>query len=106
MAVPAWLKHAFAVDDGPLEPTPAQAALIDRLAREVVRRGMTVPAIAFLQMSEPLNYVASQAMQFFSPMVTAIFDAREYQELATFLEHRKSVNYICEVIERYSAEKG
>ena len=106
MAVPAWFKHAFSVDDGPLEPTPEQAELIDRLAREVVRRGMTAPALAFLEMSQPLNYVASQAMQFFSPMVTAIFDAREYQALAKFLEHRKSVNYICEAIERKSAEQG
>ena len=104
MPLPQWLKHAFAADDGPLKPTPEQAALVDRLAREVVRRGMTVPALAFLEMSQPLNYVTAQAIRFFSPMIGAVADTSAHRQLAELLEHRGAIDYICRAIERAQAE--
>jgi len=106
MRLPGWLKHAFAADDGPLEPTPDQAALVDRLAREVVRRGMTVPALAFLEMSQPLNYVTSQAIHFFTPMIGAVANTNAHQLLADLLEHRGSIEYICQAIERVQRESS
>jgi hypothetical protein len=102
MPLPQWLKNAFAVDQGPLEPTPEQAALVERLAREVVRRGMTVPALAFLEMSHPLNYVTAQAIHFFTPMIGAVADTKAHESLADLLEHRGSIEYICRAIERES----
>ncbi len=103
MPLPAWLRHAFAVNDGPLEPTPEQAALVQKLAEEVVRRGMTTPALAFLEMSQPLNFVASQAIVFFTPMISAMLDTRAHETLAKFLEHRGAIEYICQQIEARSA---
>jgi hypothetical protein len=105
MPLTQWLKHAFSVDDGPLVPTPEQAELVDRLAAEVVRRGLTTPALAFLEMSQPLNYVASQALVFFSPMISAVVDAPSHRLLAEFLEHRGSVEYVCQRIEALSARQ-
>jgi hypothetical protein len=104
MPLPQWLKHAFAVDDGPLEPTPEQVAMVEKLAREVVRRGMTVPALAFLEMTHPLNYVASQAIHFFTPMISAVTDSNGHKMLAAFLEHRGSIEYVCQTIERFQSE--
>ncbi len=106
MAIPQWLRNAFAVDDGPLEPTPEQADLVDKLAKEVVRRGMTTPALAFLEMSQPLNYVASQAMVFFAPMISALTDSRGHTILAELLEHRGALTYICSRIELQSTNKS
>lgn len=95
-----WLKHAFAVDaDGDTEPNAVQRALIHRLCKEIVRRRMTAPALAFLEMSRPLNYLASQTMHFFAPFVTAVGGAREYQELAAFLERRGSIDFLCRCLE-------
>ncbi|OAI51457.1 hypothetical protein AYO47_07105 [Planctomyces sp. SCGC AG-212-M04] len=104
MPLPQWLKNAFAVDHGPLEPTPEQTALVDRLAREVVRRGMTVPALAFLEMSHPLNYVTAQAIHFFTPMIGAVANTNAHQVLADLLEHRGAIEYICQQIERVQTE--
>ncbi|QDT54125.1 hypothetical protein Pan44_21520 [Caulifigura coniformis] len=104
MRLPGWLKHAFAADDGPLTPTPEQAALVDRLAHEVVRRGMTVPALAFLEMSHPLNYVTSQAIHFFTPMIGAVSNTNAHRLLADLLEHRGAIEYICQAIERVQAD--
>jgi hypothetical protein len=104
MPLPQWLKHAFAADDGPLEPTPEQIDLVERLAREVVRRRMTVPALAFLEMSHPLNYVTSQAIHFFTPMIGAVANTNAHRLLADLLEHRGAIEYICRAIERVQAE--
>jgi hypothetical protein len=104
--MPGWLKHAFAVDAGPIDPTPEQLEIVDRLAREVVRRGMTVPALAFLEMTQPLNFVAAQALHFFQPLLSAVFDVRKQQQFAEFLEHRGAIDFICRAIERTVADES
>ena len=104
MPLPQWLKHAFAVDDGPLNPTPEQSAMVEKLAGEVVRRGMTVPALAFLEMTHPLNYVASQAIHFFTPMISTVTDSNTHKMLAEFLEHRGAIEYVCQRIEAVQLE--
>jgi ubiquinone/menaquinone biosynthesis C-methylase UbiE len=104
MPLPQWLKNAFAVDHGPIDPTPEQAALVERLARVVVRRGMTVPALAFLEMSQPLNYVTAQAIHFFTPMIGAVANTDAHRQFADLLEHRGSIEYICQAIERASQQ--
>ncbi|MBI3864932.1 MAG: hypothetical protein HY290_23900 [Planctomycetia bacterium] len=104
-----WLKHAFAIEkEGTIAPTPAQQAVIDRLCTQVVARGMTTPALVFLESVRPLNYLSSQILQFFTPILSVVADRRACDDLAEFLEHRGSVEYVCrriEEIEREQAEK-
>lgn len=100
-----WLKHAFAVEPpGPVEPTEAQAAIVDRLCREVVRRRMTTPALIALEMSRPLNFVTAQAIHFFDPLIKSISDANGHRDFATFLEKRGSIEYLVRRIEELEAE--
>ena len=100
-----WLKHAFAVKAGNSEaPTPAQQAAADRLCREVVRRRLTTPALAFLEMSRPLNYLGSQALHFFQPLISSLADGEAAHHFAQFLERRDSVDYLCRRIEELEAE--
>lgn len=98
----SWLKHAFEVDPpGPAEPSAEERDLIDRLARAVVRRGLTTPAILALECSRNLNFIASQAMVFFAPVVKLIFNRQEYSIFAGFLERRGSIAYLCDRIEEF-----
>jgi hypothetical protein len=98
-----WLKHAFAIEpEGAVEPTEAQRAVIDSLCRQVVARGLTTPALVFLESVRPLNYVTSQTLLFFAPILSAVADAKACQDLADFLEHRGSVDYLCRRIEEIS----
>lgn len=100
-----WLKHAFAVEpSGPAEPTPEQERVIDRLCRELVRRHLTTPALLFLEMSRPMNYLGAQAMHFFSPFISAVTDAQGHRHFAAFLERRGSIDYLCRRIEQLEAE--
>ena len=101
-----WLKHAFAVEPpGPVEPTEEQRPVVERVCGEVVRRGLTTPAIMALEMSRPLNFVGSQALHFFSPIISALTDAQGHKQFAEFLEHRGSIEYLCRRIEELEAER-
>lgn len=101
-----WLKHAFAVEpDGPAEPTGSEREIAERVCREVVRRRMATPALMFLEISRPLNYLGSQAMHFFAPIVTALVEKDGYRTFAAFLERRGSIDYLCRQIEALEAEQ-
>lgn len=95
-----WLKHAFAVEPGgPVVPTEAEAALVSRLARAVVRRGLTSPALLALECSHNLNFFASQALVFFAPLLQLLFNRQEYDTVVGFLERRGSIEYMCRRLE-------
>jgi len=100
-----WFQHAFATDPpGPAQPTDAQRLVVDRLCREVVQRRMSTPALMALEMSRPLNYVSAQLLHFFQPFLTVLTDAAAYDQFATFLEQRGSVDYISGRLEALEAE--
>lgn len=95
-----WLKHAFAIEpEGAIAPTPEQRAIIDRLCRQVVARGLSVPTLIFLESVRPLNYISAQTLQFFAPILSVVADRRACDDLAEFLEHRGSVDFLCRRIE-------
>ena len=92
------LRHAFAVDaPGPEQPTPEQQEAVDWFCSQVAKRHLTTPGLIALEMSRPLNYIASQAMHFFAPGVWSLVRPRTYQQyehFAAFLERRGSVEYL------------
>jgi len=86
------LRHAFAIDpEGPSEPTEEQARIVDRLCREIARRRLTAPALLYLEISRPLNYVGSQFLHFIRPILGVMLDTRSLEHFASFLEKRGSV---------------
>lgn len=102
------IKHAFAVDPpGPAEPTPEQQGPVDRICREIARRNLTVPGVIALELSRPLNFIASQAMHLFSPAVWAIAQKQgheNYRHFAAFLEKRGSIDYFIARVEHFEEE--
>lgn len=100
-----WLKHAFAVDPpGPADPTPQQRDAVDAVCRQIVKRHLTTPALVFLEMSKPLNYLGSQAMHFFAPVLSVLSGGQGHRHFAAFLEHRGSIDYLCRRLEELEAE--
>lgn len=80
-----------------------QEAVFEKLAKWVVRKGMTVPAIMALESVKPLNYVSSQTMVFFEPIFQAIFNMREYDIVREALERRESIEILILRIEEFDA---
>ncbi|MDB4637760.1 hypothetical protein OAF24_02565 [bacterium] len=102
-----WLKHAFAIDDGKaVLPSPHQTKAIDRVLNEVHRRGMALPASMALETCRPLNYVGSQLLVFFSPLMKVILGVHAQDEFARFLEKRGSIDYLLDRLEKLAEAPG
>ncbi len=103
-----WFKHAFAVDPpGEHEPLPEQQEVVDWVCKQIARRRLTTPGLIFLEMGRPLNFLASQMMRFFDPILSAVLREKgfgHYKHFAQFLEHRGSVDYLCRRIEHFEQE--
>lgn len=89
----------------PLEPTPAQAAAVSKVARFVVRFGLTVPAILALESLRPLSFVGSQMMHLLSPSIGVFLPVTEWDELARLLEDRRGLEVLLRAIEREDHER-
>jgi hypothetical protein len=47
--------------------------LVEQVAREIQLRGLTIPAVLFLQASRPYRPLGSSAMVFFDPVLRGVF---------------------------------
>ena len=82
-----------------------EAILLERVARQVVGRGLTVPAILFLESMKPLSFLGGQLMAFCSPFVHLMVDAKSYDTFAASIERRENVERLICRIEALSAEQ-
>ena len=78
--------------------------MVAKIARAVVERNLTAPAIFFLESTKPLSFIGSQVMVFFDPLVRSIFNVRGYDDVRIALEDRRNVELLLDEIERYDAE--
>ena len=74
--------------------------LITGLADKIVRRGLAVPAIYFLEMVKYMSFFGGQIMVFFGPIITVFLQAESYYKFAELLEDRKNVEYLLTELER------
>jgi hypothetical protein len=87
---------------GPSLPEDEDAVL-EKLARKTVEKGMAVPAILFLESVKPLNFIGSQAMVFFEPIVQTVFNFKDYDTLRRALEKRTTIEFLLLKIEKHDA---
>lgn len=83
---------------------PQELELMDRVAKKVTEWSMTVPAIVTLESVKPLNFIGSQAMVFFEPIVQTIFNIRDYDTFRQALEKRETIEILIRKIEEYDVE--
>lgn len=83
--------------------SPRQRELMERLADRIVRLRMSAPAILFLESVRPLNYVGSQVMVFFAPVVRGFLGLPEWDEVRQVLERRESIGWFLDKIEEKEA---
>ncbi len=82
---------------------PEEEAVLDKVAHKVVDRGMTIPAILALESVKPLNYIGSQLMVFFEPIVQSLFNFKDYDNFRSALEKRATIEILLLKIEKYDA---
>ena len=89
------LKHAFAIGKSEsFSPNKKEEAVVEKVCNEIVKRHVTLPAIVMLETFRPLNYLGSQLMHFFHPIISSILTIDGYSDFTTLLEKRESVDYI------------
>ena len=66
---------------------------------------MAVPAVLFLESLGPVNFLGSQAVHFFTPLLEVVFPVRDVQRVALLLERRETLSRLAQLIEK-RAETG
>jgi len=84
--------------------TDEQQSAVNRVASFVVRFGMTVPAILWLEGTRPLAFVGSQLMHLLTPTVATMLPVNEWDALAALLEEREGIEVLIARIEALDAE--
>ena len=77
--------------------------VLEKVATRVVRWKMSVPAIIFLESVKPLNYIGSQTMVFFEPIVQTVFNFKDYDTFRRAMERRENVERLLQKIEAADA---
>lgn len=91
------VRYALAMPP-PLELAPADREVLAKVASMLVRRRLGSPALMVLEMSRPINFVASQFLVFMKPFATALLNPTEYERFVRILEHREGIDALVEAI--------
>ncbi len=84
--------------DAPLNASDRDA-MIETIAGEVTKRGMTVPAILFLEMHKPLGFLAGQTLIFGAGFLAPIVGPKNLQKWAKLIENPDDVERLIRRIE-------
>ena len=87
------------------EYTPEeQERLLDRIAEQIVRRRLEMPAAMFLEMHRPMRFFAGQGLLLASPLLGALFGLDEVYKLSRMVEDPATVDRLLERIEERSKQ--
>ena len=89
---PSWLYEGHKLSE-------EDVVFLERLAKWVVQRRMSAPALLFLESVKPLNFVGSQFMFFFEPIVKIFVGGKGYTRFAQLMENRDNVEAFLQCIE-------
>jgi hypothetical protein len=82
------------------ELTDDERSMLDELAKGLARRRLTAAALFFLESHRPLQFVASQVMVFFQPIVQIIWrDPKRWEQVQSVLAKRGSVELLLRRLE-------
>ena len=99
------VRHAFAIPRQQ-KLTERERAFLDRLARKVVERDIASAAVFFLESVKPLNYLGSQVVVFFKPIISLAFRPEQCDQVAELLSKRGALEALAEMIETYDTAKA
>jgi hypothetical protein len=88
----------------PLESTEEQRdELVEQVAREIQIRGLTGPAVHFLQASRPYRPLGANAMLFFDPVLRGLFGG-EMAGASAILADDAGIELLIERLEELAEE--
>jgi len=73
--------------------------ILEKIAGTVVKRGMSVPAVLFLETMKPLNFIGAQIMNFFGPFLESLVPGEQLYRFTEMMENRNNVELLIQRIE-------
>ena len=80
--------------------------ILNSFAKEIVDRGIAVPAIFFLESTKYLSFMGSQFLVFLGPLMTSFINNQKYYNFASLLEDRDNIEYVINRIEYLNVRAG
>ncbi len=77
--------------------------LVEQVAREIQLRGLTAPAVLFLEASRPYRPLGSNAMLFFDPVLRSLFGG-ELMSASAILADDAGIEQLIERLEELDEE--
>ena len=74
--------------------------ILNKFAKEIVDRGVSVPAIFFLESTKYISFVGSQFLIFLGPIATSFVSTQKYYQFTELLEDRDNIEYVIRKIEQ------
>jgi ASC-1-like (ASCH) protein len=100
----SFFKSDANLSDPNHRPLPEEEQLVlDKIARKTVQwgAGMTVVAIMTLESMKPANFIMSQVLVFFEPIIQSVFTIKDYDTFRSALEKRETIEILIQKIEEY-----
>ena len=76
--------------------------IIEKAAQEIVKRGLTAPALLFIEMAKPINFLGSQLLVAVDPFVSSILSSGDYRKFSILMEDDENMERLLQAIERLS----
>ena len=74
--------------------------IISNLANDIVQRGLSVPAVFFLESTKYVSFIGSQFLVFLGPVATCFINNQKYYDFTTLLEKKSNIDFLINEIER------
>jgi len=85
--------------DDSSELTEQDRILLDKIAKKIAYLGLSTPAIFFIEMHKPMNFLGSQLLVFLEPILWGFFNSDEFRRFALILEKRDTLEVLLRRIE-------
>ena len=72
--------------------------IISDLANDIVQRGLSVPAVFFLESTKYVSFIGSQFLVFLGPIATCFINNQKYYDFTTLLEKKSNIDFLLSLI--------
>ena len=73
--------------------------ILSKFAHRIVNKGMTVPALFFLESTKYVSFVGSQFLVFLGPISTMFINDKKYYQFINLIEKKENIEYLIIQIE-------
>lgn len=95
-------ENAFKITDEPL--SEEEGTWLDSISQALLKRGLKMPAILFLETTKPLHFLAGQAVRFLDPVFSTVVPQSKLKRLTEVLEKRNAVERMISFLESHGSK--